>query len=107
MSTSVKKSAGKLYRTTFTYFIPSPPLRKSGYREVELDKIMKGLLDSGFELESISTQGTATGVFLFAILTTKSKKVYESDRKLDLHEKFKLSHAHSSPDIMIEEEEDV
>jgi hypothetical protein len=106
MGTSVKRSANRLYRTTFTYFIPSPPSRKNGYREVELDKIMRGILDSGFELESFSTEGTSTGVFFFATLSTKSKKVYESDLKQDIHEHFKLSHSHSSPDIIIDEEED-
>jgi hypothetical protein len=105
MSRRAPKSGKKLYRTTFTYFIPSPPPRKNGYREIELDKIMRGLLDTGFDLESYSTQSSPTGVFLFAVLSTASKKVYETDLKQDLHDRFKLAHTHSSPDILLEEED--
>ena len=32
---------------TFTYFIPTPPKRKSGFREREFDKIMHGILSEG------------------------------------------------------------
>jgi hypothetical protein len=106
MNTRSRASGKKHYRTTFTYFIPSPPPRKNGYREIELDKILRGLLDAGFELESFSTQSSPTGIFLFTVLSTTSKKVYESDQKQDLHDRFKLSHTHSSPDILLEEEND-
>lgn len=106
MNRRAVKSRKKLYRTTFTYFIPSPPPRKNGYREIEVDKIMRGLFDSGFELETYSTQSSPTGIFLFAVLSTTSRKVYESDHQQDLHDRFKLSHTHSSPDILLEEEED-
>lgn len=107
MSSRSLRSTKKMYRTTFTYFIPAPPHRKSGYREVEFDKIMRGILDTGFELESLETVSTGNGIYLVGILRTNSKKIYESDLKQDLHERFKLSHTHSSPDIILDEEEDV
>lgn len=96
---------GKVYRTTFTFFIPAPPIRKNGYREVEYDKVMRGLFDSGFELESLQTQTSPNGIFLIAVLKTKNKKIFESDSGQDFHENFKLSHTHSSPDIILEEED--
>ncbi len=110
MSTRSVKSGRKMYRTTFTYFIPAPPHRKTGYREREFDKIMQGILSTGFEIESLQTQATGGeggGLFVVAILKTNSKKVFELDLNQDLHDRFKLSHSHSSPDIILDEEEDV
>lgn len=111
MSTRVKKSGKKVYRTTFTYFIPAPQQRRSGYREIEFDKIMKGILETGFEIESLQTQaggGDQGGLFVLAVLKTSNKKIYEMDLKQDLHDKFKLSHSHlSSSDIILEEDVDV
>lgn len=110
MSTRSVRSGKKLYRTTFTYFIPAPPHRKSGYREIEFDKIMQGILSTGFEIDELRTQATGGengGLFIIALLKTNSKKVFEMDLKQDLHDKFKLSHTHSSPDIILDEEEDV
>lgn len=96
-----------MYRKTFTYYIPAPPQRKSGYREIEFDKIMQGILETGFEIETIQSQSTENGLFVLAVLRTNSKKVYEIDLKQDMHERFKLSHTHSSPDIILDEDEDV
>ena len=107
MSSRSVRSGKKTYRTTFTYFVPAPPLRKSGYREIEFDKIMKGILESGFEIETLETQSTPNGIFVLAILKTNSKKVFETDSSQDMHERFKLSDAHLSGDIILDEEEDV
>lgn len=107
MSSRSVRSGKRVYRTTFTFFIPAPPLRKSGYREVEFDKIMRGILDSGFELEELNTVPSTNGIFLIGVLRTTNKKVFESDAQLDIHERFKLSHMHSSPDIVLDEEQDV
>lgn len=107
MSTRQPDSGKKIFRKTFTYFLPAPPLRKSGYREVEFDKMMKGFIETGFEVESLQSQSVSTGLFIICVLKTTLKKVYEKDIALDLHENFKLSHTHSSPDIILDEEEDV
>lgn len=106
MSTRVSKTGKKFYRTTFTYFIPAPPHRKSGYREIEFDKIMQGILESGFEIETFETQSTENGLFIIAVLKTNQKKVFALDAKQDMHEKYKLAHTHSSPDIILDEEDD-
>jgi|GEM_PF-2081370 hypothetical protein len=42
---------------TFTYYIPAPPTRRSGYREKEFDKLMAEIIESGFTIKSLSTQG--------------------------------------------------
>ena len=110
MSSRPAKSGKKSFRTTFTYYIPAPPHRKTGYREVEFDKIMQGILQTGFEIESLQTHATGGeygGLFIVALLKTNSKKVFEMDLKQDLHDRFKLSHTHSSPDFILDEEEDV
>ena len=42
--------------STFTYFIPAPPVRKTGYREKEFDKLILKITELGFELLEIHTQ---------------------------------------------------
>ena len=37
-------------KQTFTYFIPAPPIRKTGYREKGYDNIVKELVDIGFRI---------------------------------------------------------
>ena len=107
MSNRLRTSGKRVYRSTFTYFIPAPPHRKNGYREIEFDKIMRGILAKGFEVESLQTQATQNGLFIVAQLKTNNKKLHESDSQLDMHEEFKLSHSHVSADIILDEEEDV
>jgi hypothetical protein len=107
MSSREVRSGKKIYRSTFTYFIPDPPGRKSGYREIEFDKIMRGILESGHDIESIQTQSSTHGMFVLMVLRAKNKKVAQLDMKQDLQERFKLAHTHSSPDIILDEDEDV
>ncbi len=90
----------------FTYFLPSPPLRKSGYREKEFDKILQGFLQSGFSIIDLKLQSSENGVFVFMILKAKNKKIMELDHDLCLHEQFKLQDKHSSPDIELDEEDE-
>lgn len=107
MGTRPVRSSKKIFRKTFTYYIPAPPHRKSGYREIEFDKIMQGILSTGFEIETIQSQSTDNGLFVLAVIKTNSKKIFDMDASQDLHDRFKLSHSHSSPDIILDEEEDV
>lgn len=105
-SRSLKSGKKNSLIKTFTYFIPAPPARKSGYREMEFDKIMQGILTSGYELIDLHTQGVETGVFIMGVIKAKDKKTFDLDTNLDMHERFKLSHSHSHPDIILDEEED-
>jgi hypothetical protein len=96
---------------TFTYYIPAPPNRKNGYREKEFDKILHGILQSGFELvdlktESVSNGDQGGGLFIIALLNAPTEKIAKKDAHLDIHEQFKLSHTHSSPDFILEEDDD-
>lgn len=105
MNNKVKQS---VFRTTFTYFIPAPPVRQSGYREREFDKIFQEILNAGFEIEELRTESVQTpqsGIFILAVLKTKNKKVFNLDKNLDLHERFKLSHQSINSDIVYEDEE--
>lgn len=105
-STRSKLSAStkKVFKT-FTYFIPSPPARKHGYREKEFDKIMQGILQSGFELVDLQTQGMENGMFVVVVLSVPSKKIALLDEHLDIHDKFKLRDSHSSPEIELDDED--
>lgn len=58
---------------TFTYYIPSPPERKNGYREKEFDRILLNIIKSGFELKGISSQGDQNGMWLIATLMPQKK----------------------------------
>ncbi len=87
---------------TFTYYIPEPTQRKSGYREREFDKIMQGILTSGFEIISFHAAPVSNGVFLVALIKARTQKIFNTDLNLDLQEKFQLSQTHSSPDITLD-----
>jgi len=103
-SIQVKASGIKMKELkTFTYFIPSPPHRKNGYREKEFDKIMQGILQSGFELIDLQTQGMENGMFVLAILKVPSKKISKIDEHLDMQDRFKLRDSHTSSEIELEE----
>jgi len=41
---------------TFTYYIPAPPARDSGYREKGFDKVFYSFINLGYEIISITTQ---------------------------------------------------
>jgi hypothetical protein len=101
---SIRSSKSTKVTTSFTYFIPAPPVRKTGYREKEFDKILNGILQSGFEILEIQTQSVETGMFIFAILKS-TKKVAAMDKEMDMHDRFKLSHNHASPDFELEDED--
>lgn len=41
----------------FTYFIPAPPARKTGYREKSFDSLIFKLIEMGFKILEVDTQG--------------------------------------------------
>lgn len=46
-----------LYKTqSFTFYIPSPPPRKVGYREKEFDKLFYSFINSGYQILDFKTQ---------------------------------------------------
>jgi len=57
----LKKANVKNYKIqSFTFFIPSPPPRTTGYREKQFDKLFYEFINKGYEILSVNTQ-TATG----------------------------------------------
>ena len=107
-SRSGKSGKKSSLKSTFTYYIPAPPSRKTGYREREFDKIMRGILSSGYDIEELHTHSVGgsdnAGLYIVALLKASSSKVAKLDESQDIQENFKLSHSHSSPDIILEED---
>ena len=63
---------------TFTYYIPSPPPRDSGYREKGFDKVFYSFINQGFEIISITTQANKgpnhSGMWIIATVRSTNKK---------------------------------
>ncbi|OFZ22187.1 MAG: hypothetical protein A2202_03760 [Bdellovibrionales bacterium RIFOXYA1_FULL_36_14] len=85
MAKSLTKTIGAIFKKvwseekfayqTFTYFIPAPPERKSGYREKQFDKIVFELLNNkGYELISMHTQNCHHQSGMWVILELKTSK---------------------------------
>ena len=54
--------AQKDYRMqTFTFFIPSPPGRASGYREKQFDKLFYEFINRGYKVLHFTTQASSAG----------------------------------------------
>jgi len=104
-----KKSTNKASYSefkTFTYYIPNPPKRQSGYREIEFDKIMHGILNSGHEIVNWNMQsasGAEGGVFVCFIL--KGTNPRRKGAGLDLHEEFglKVNYTDSELELLADE----
>lgn len=63
---------------TFTYFIPAPPARKSGYREKNFDSLTNQLSEMGFEVIDIKTQALSAkeqpGLFIILKLIARTER---------------------------------
>ena len=87
----VKLSSPMEYQT-FTYFIPSPPLRRNGYREKEIDGLFQQLKELGFALIDYKTQalnfGQQPGLWVFARLyplTKEAQSINVQDFPMELN----------------------
>jgi hypothetical protein len=72
------------YRTqTFTYYIPAPPSRNTGYREKQFDKVFYQFINQGYEILSFNTQShQATdqqGFWIIAVVRATNAKANELD----------------------------
>lgn len=108
-STSSKPTKPSQYLDvkTFTYYIPAPPRRKTGFREREFDKIMHGILAHGHEVIDwkIQSVGGDEGG-LYVIFLIGSTKKTAKGAGLDLHEKFGLTEEHTDPNLEFIDNED-
>lgn len=46
---------------SFTFFIPSPPARSTGYREKQFDKLFYEFINRGYKILNFTTQASASG----------------------------------------------
>ncbi len=46
---------------TFTFFLPSPPARSTGYREKQFDKLFYEFINRGYKIINFTTQLSSTG----------------------------------------------
>jgi hypothetical protein len=78
-STLGKLLKPKKYYQSFTYYVPAPPHRNTGYREKELDKYLSSLL-MNYKIEKLSTeshQGSSSGMWVIIIVSTTDPKLKE------------------------------
>ena len=76
-----KKENKYISQRTFTYFIPAPPSRKSGYQEKEFDFLMDYLQKNDLDILNINTQSIASeksnGLWIICLLGAKTKAAAE------------------------------
>lgn len=62
---------------SFTFYVPSPPTRKIGYREKEFDKIFYSFINKGFQILDIKTQSNTSqnqsGMWILIIVKSLKK----------------------------------
>lgn len=46
---------------SFTFFIPSPPPRSTGYREKQFDKLFYEFINRGYKVLNFTTQASSSG----------------------------------------------
>lgn len=63
---------------SFTFYVPSPPIRKIGYREKEFDKIFYSFINRGFEIIDVKTQSNTgssqSGMWIIIIVKSLKKE---------------------------------
>lgn len=74
-------------KKTFSYFIPAPPSRKTGYQEKEFDHIIGYLTSKGFEILDIKMQSLNTelssGMWVICILGMRNTNLLNEDIDLE------------------------
>jgi hypothetical protein len=72
---------------TFTYYLPSPPDRKTGYQEKEFDQITSYLIGRNFNIIDFKMQACAneksSGVWIMCILGAKDQAAANMDLDID------------------------
>lgn len=94
---------------TFTYYIPAPPTRRSGYREKEFDKLMADIVDLGFSIKSLATQShtgeNSSGMWVICQLTGDERSNWNqldnlADPLPKEKEDYHHSHQVSAPELV-------
>jgi hypothetical protein len=62
---------------SFTYYIPSPPSRSTGYREKQFDKVFHSFINRGYEVLSLKTQAntspSGSGMWVICVVRALNK----------------------------------
>ena len=85
----LEKNENKDYKIqSFTFFIPSPPNRATGYREKQFDKLFYEFINRGYEIKHFSTQSCSgekhSGMWLVFVVQALNAEA----EKLNLHDDF-------------------
>lgn len=80
----------KIYKKKiFTYYIPAPPNRRSGYQEKEFDALIEHIQKLGFEVLDFKLQSHSTeeksGLWVICILSAPNKDVWKQTIDFDYH----------------------
>ncbi|MFA6239230.1 MAG: hypothetical protein WC635_17960 [Bacteriovorax sp.] len=63
---------------SFTFFIPSPPPRTTGYREKQFDKLFYEFINKGYKILNFSTQASTgekqSGMWILFVLQAQNKE---------------------------------
>ena len=84
---------------TFTYFIPAPKPRNTGYREKQFDTLFYSFINKGFKIldfkaQPCTSRGETSGIWVFFVVKATNAKA----EALDLDETFQRdSYGNSSP----------
>lgn len=75
---------------SFTFYIPAPPLRNSGYREKHFDQMFYEFINHGFKIISVNTQSHVgekhSGMWFICVAQALTEKADQLNLS-DLYEK--------------------
>lgn len=95
-------------KKTFTYYLPSPPDRKTGYQEKEFDRITSYLMGKNFDILDFKMQACAndksSGVWIMCILGAKTKEASAMTLEIDYNGLEVSNHTNIELDPSIEHE---
>ncbi|MAX65835.1 MAG: hypothetical protein QF441_01435 [Bacteriovoracaceae bacterium] len=88
---------------TYTYYIPSPPSRKTGYQEKEFDGLIEYINSLGFELIDLKIESHSgeqrSGLWVICLLGAKTEDIYKTPILYDSNQINKKTYSHSDNDI--------
>lgn len=84
--TSLVSSQKDYKMQSFTFFIPAPPPRSTGYREKHFDKLFFEFINRGYKIINFTTQSVVTGEKhsgMWIICIVQAQNAEAEDLKLD------------------------
>ena len=92
----------------FTYFLPTPPKRKTGYQEKEFDRIVSHIISLGFAIKDIklsTVSGTlSSGMWILCLLEPLTPKAAKMNLEITYSDVTEKMSSHIPMDPMIEHE---